>query len=672
METTGEISREIYWNVGANATTIGLMYLFTFLSLAYVGYLFYRRYQVYKIGKPINRTDNLGQRIKFMFANMMGQVRVRRRSRPGVAHSMFFWSFIILFIGTFLVFIQADVTNLLFDYVFLKGDFYKAFSVALDIAGLVAIIMMIGLFVRRYFFNKTLKTTRDDAVIHALLFAILVTGFLIEGLRMAATEMVTNPEWMIFSPVGMVVAYIFSGVDADTLLISHKILWWVHLFIVLGFFVILPVTKLKHMFTIPANYVFKDIGPKGKLTTIDMEDESIESFGASSVEDLTWKDIFDADACVNCNRCDDICPANSTGKPLSPMNVINKIGDAAFFDPSKNLIEDIGKDAIWSCTTCRGCENICPAGNEHVNKIVDFRRNLVLMEGEFPGEEVMMAMDNVEVNGNPMGLALAARGDWAEGLDLTILSDEKDIVENNIDVLYYVGCYASFDARNQKIARNFISICNASDIKVGILGKDEKCCGEPVRKMGNEYLYQELAKENIENLEKYGEIKVVTTCPHCFNTLDKDYRDFGFKLEVEHYTVFLDRLQKEQRIPMVEEQFDCTYHDSCYLVRHNDIEDQPRSLLKSSGANIIEMDRSKKDTSCCGAGGGRILAEEHLGDKKINVARVNMAQETGAPTLISNCPFCLTMFEDGIKMADCEDSLVVKDVSEIIVERLKN
>jgi Fe-S oxidoreductase/nitrate reductase gamma subunit len=666
-----EISREIYWNVGNSLTTIALMYFFTFLAMGYVVYLFYKRYKVYQLGKPLNRTDNLAERIKFMLTNMAGQIKVRRRSRPGIAHSIFFWSFTILFIGTFLVFVQADITDLFFDYVFLKGDFYKVYSFSLDIAGLVGIIMLGGLFIRRFVFKpKSLVTSKEDTIIHVLLFAILITGFLIEGVRMAATELKTNPEWMIFSPVGMVIANMLSEVSDGALLLSHKIIWWVHLFIVLAFFIVIPVTKLRHMFTITANYVFKDNGPTGKLVTLNMEDETIESFGVSKVTDFTWKDIFDADACINCSRCQDVCPANATGKPLSPMSVINRIGNAAFNDPNINLIDDIGRDSIWSCTTCRACEDICPANNEHVNKIIDFRRNLVLMEGEFAGDEVMQAMDNVEVNGNPMGLAMASRGDWAIGLDVVIMSDTYEIVKNPVDVLYYVGCYASFDARNQKIAKNFVEICNASGIKVGILGKEEKCCGEPIRKMGNEYLYQELAKENIENLGKYNVLKIVTTCPHCFNTLNKDYRDLGFETQVEHYTVFLDRLEKENRIPMKEEAFDCTYHDSCYLVRHNDIDDQPRSLLNAAGANIIEMDKSRKNTSCCGAGGGRILAEEHLGTK-INIARVNMAQETGAPTLISNCPFCLTMFEDGIKMADCEDSLVVKDLSEIIVERLK-
>lgn len=665
-----EITREIYWNVGHGAMTLIPMYLFAFLGIGAIIYGFYKRYQVYKIGKPLNRTDNIGERISFMFENMIGQVKVVRSDGAGIFHSLFFWSFILLFIGTCLIVIQADFSELFFDYVFLKGAFYKVFSIVLDIAGLLAIFMLSGLFIRRYFIKpEGLETSRDDMIMHILLFAILFTGFLIEGTRMAATEMKTNPEWMIYSPVGMVIAKIVSGMADTSLLFFHKILWWMHFFLVIVFFVIIPRTKFRHIFTTTANYMFSDMGPTGKLITIDLEDEDSDSFGASKVTDFTWKDIFDRDACTKCKRCQDACPAYNTGKPLSPMEVINKIGDVAFNDPEKNLIDEIGQDSIWACTTCFACQDICPASIEHVSKLIELRRNLVLMEGEFPGEEVMSAMDNVEVNGNPMGLAMAARGDWTEGLDVVIMSDFTETEEDKIDVIYFVGCYASFDSRNIKIARNFIKICNSSGIHVGILGKEEKCCGEPVRKMGNEYLYQSVAAENIENLKKYGDIKIVTTCPHCFNTLNKDYRDFGFETEVEHYTVFLNRLMEEDRIPMKVLGFNCTYHDSCYLARHNDIVDEPRELLEAVGANIVEMDLHKKDGFCCSAGGGRIIAEEKIGEK-MNVKRVNMARETGAPVLISNCPFCMTMFEDGIKMADCEDSLKVKDLSEVIVQRL--
>jgi Fe-S oxidoreductase len=347
------------------------------------------------------------------------------------------------------------------------------------------------------------------------------------------------------------------------------------------------------------------------------------------------------------------------------MQVVNKIGDIAFTNPEANLIETIEKDVLWSCTTCFACQDICPAGIEHVGKIVEMRRNLVLMEGEFPGEEVMSAMEATEVNGNPLGAGFATRGDWAEKLGLKTLSQEAEV-----DILYFVGCYASFDKRNIKVATDFIKLCQAAGVRVGILGKEEKCCGEPMRKMGNEYLYQMMAAENIETMKGYEVKKVVTTCPHCYNTLSKDYRDLGFEAEVISYVDFLDGLITSGRLKIKPQDLTCTYHDSCYLGRHNDIYDAPRRLIKAAGGSISEMAKCRDQSFCCSAGGGRILAEEKLGSR-INIKRVQMASDTDAPMLVSNCPFCLTMFEDGIKGAEMEEKLVPRDIAEILAERIQ-
>jgi Fe-S oxidoreductase len=292
------------------------------------------------------------------------------------------------------------------------------------------------------------------------------------------------------------------------------------------------------------------------------------------------------------------------------------------------------------------------------------RRNLTLMEGAFPGDEVKTAITNIEVNGNPFGLAYASRGEWAEGLSLKIMEQDSDV-----DILYFVGCYASFDKRNQAIARNFITICNAAGIKVGILGKEEKCCGEPPRKLGNEYLYQMTAQENIELIKGYEVKKIVTTCPHCFNTLARDYKDLGLDIPVEHYSTYINTLLENGKLNLTPQPFNFTYHDSCYLGRYMDIIDQPRNILKQAGGRITEMDKSGYDSFCCSAGGGRIIAEEKLGTK-ISEARINMATETGAPLLVSNCPFCLTMFEDGIKTGGAEGQLMVRDLAEIVAERI--
>jgi Fe-S oxidoreductase len=346
------------------------------------------------------------------------------------------------------------------------------------------------------------------------------------------------------------------------------------------------------------------------------------------------------------------------------MKVVKQIGEAAFVAPEESLVEKVTGEVIWSCTTCRACQEICPANIEHVNKIIEMRRNLSLMEGAFSGDEVRTAVGNIEVNGNPFGLAYASRGVWSEGLDVTMMENGGEV-----DILYFVGCYASFDKRNREIGRSFVKICNAAGIRVGILGKEEKCCGEPVRKLGNEYLYQMVAQENIELIKGYGVRKIVTTCPHCFNTLGRDYRDLGLDLPVEHYTTFIHGLLESGRLALNPADFEFTYHDSCYVGRYMDIIDEPRIVLKKAGGRITEMEKSGYESFCCSAGGGRILAEEKIGSR-INVARVRMAADTGSPLLVSNCPFCLTMFEDGIKTGGCEERLAVRDLAEIVAERL--
>jgi Fe-S oxidoreductase/nitrate reductase gamma subunit len=658
-----EFTRQIYWNVGHGAQTLVPMYLLALGGIALLAWGFLRRVQIYKLGLPLERTDQRGLRMKALLSTVLLQKKVVQVPWPGLFHGVFFWGFGLLVIGTTLIFIQADFTDLFFDIRFLTGNFYKLFSVVLDVAGLACLVTLGGLLIRRYFYPpEGLETASDYALMHGLMFAILLTGFVIEGARMAVTELGTPlAPW---SPVGLVVAKSIAGMGEGGLLALHKVTWWFHLLLVVAFFIIIPLTKFRHIFTTSANSFFADLGPKGKLVNLDLEDEQAETFGANTVSELRWKDIFDADACTLCKRCQDRCPAFVTDKPLSPMKLVNQLGDVAFTDPKANLIDTVGRDVLWACTTCRACQEICPAAIEHVSKIVEMRRSMVLMEGEFPGEEVMSAMEATEVNGNPLGIGYAERGDWAEELGVTTLAEDAEV-----DILYFVGCYGSFDKRNIAVAKSFIRLCQGAGIKVGILGKEEKCCGEPMRKMGNEYLYQTLAAENIEVIRSYGVGKIVTSCPHCYNTLAKDYVDLGLDLDVVHYTVYLQQLLMSGQLKIAASELSCTYHDSCYLGRHNDIYDAPRQLIEAAGGKIVEMEKNREEGFCCSAGGGRILADEKIG-KRINVRRVNMAVETGAELLLSNCPFCLTMFEDGVKGAGVEERLVPKDIAEVLAERL--
>lgn len=659
-----ELTREIYWNVGHGATTLVPMYLFFLLAAALLIKGFLDRLKVYKQGLPLDRKDEPASRLQHMLRSVLLQTKVMSVKGPGVAHALFFWSFVMLVIGTTLIVIQADFTDLLFDIRFLKGPFYLLFSITLDLAGLIAIVMLLGLLVRRYLVKpEGLDSKKDDVIMHGLMLTILVTGFLIEGSRMAVTEMGTNlAAW---SPVGNFIGNLLASLNEESLRLLHKATWWFHFLLVMTFFVLIPRTKFRHIFTTSSNYFFMDRGPKGNLTTMDLEDEEQESFGAASIQEMSWKDIFDGDACTLCKRCQDQCPAHATGKPLSPMKVVNQLGEVAFDSPEINLIDTVTKDVLWACTTCRACQEICPASIEHVKKIVEMRRNLVLMEGEFPGEEVMTAMEQTEVNSNPLGLGYASRGEWCEDMGVPIVGEDS-----GIDILYFVGCYGSFDKRNMAVSRSFIKLCQAAGISVGILGKEEKCCGEPMRKMGNEYLYQSLAMENIETLKKYEIKKIVTSCPHCYNTLAKDYKDLGLEVEVVSYTVFLEQLLTSGKLKINGGNLTCTYHDSCYLGRYNDIYSAPRALINAAGGKIVEMEKSRDRSFCCSGGGGRIMAEENIGDR-MNIARVRMAEKTGAPTLVSNCPFCLTMFEDGIKGAELDDKLHARDIAEVLADNIQ-
>jgi Fe-S oxidoreductase/nitrate reductase gamma subunit len=659
----GPATREIYWNVGHGVVIP--MYILTFVAFSVMAWGYWRRLRLWRQGKALNRFDHAGERVRRLITEVLSQVKILRVKDGGIFHGLFFWGFLLLFIGTLIVMLQADFTDPLWGFKILSGTFYKAFKVTLDLAGTVAILMLIGFIIRRFIIRpKGLQIVKDDYFVLSLLCVILITGFLLEGTRLAATDLRHNPGLALFSPIGRLPAQLLAGLSEHTLRMTHKGLWWFHFTLVLCFFCALPYTKLRHVFTTSANAFLAPLEPKGTIATINLEDEGVQQFGAAAITDLTWKDIFDADACTACKRCQDRCPAHATEKPLSPMKIVQQIGELAEGNPSGNLIETCTPDALWACTTCRACQDICPADIEHVNKILEMRRNLSLMEGDFPGDEVRTAVSNLEVNGNPFGLAFAARGQWADGIGVTTLASGEEV-----DILYFVGCYASFDKRNQQVAKSFIAVCRAAGVRVGILGKEEKCCGEPPRKLGNEYLYQMMAAENIKLIKGYGVKRIVATCPHCFNTLARDYKDLGLEIPVEHYSTYVSRLIADGRLKLKPEPFRFTYHDSCFLGRYMDIIGQPRGILKAAGGNIAEMHQSGYDSFCCGGGGGRILAEEKLGGK-ISEARVRMAQETGAPLLISNCPFCLTMFEDGIKTGGAEGRLQARDLAEIVAERI--
>jgi len=673
--------REVYWNIDGHL----LIYLFGLIALALFIYGYYQIYRRVSVGSPEQRNDNWGRRLGGMITETFGQKRIIREGYAGSMHFMIFWGFVVMFIGTLVVMGEAD-----FGLKTMWGDFYLGLSLALDLVGLLAIAGIVMAMVRRYILKPDrLDNTPDDLYVLLLILAILLTGFLLEGLRIVSTQ----DPWAAWTPVGLALSYLFAGAGPDGITTAHEILWWTHMALAMGFIAYLPFSKLGHIFLIPLNQYMRQLGPKGALTAINFEDEDQEVFGVEKLEDFTKKHLFDLEACVRCGRCQDNCPAYLSGKPLSPKALTQDLkshlrekspfliqqkaqgageasdGQATGSDEAaatileKNLIGDvIAEETIWACTTCRACMEACPAYVEHVPKIVDLRRDLVLMESNFPGE-AQTAFRNMENNGNPWGVGWANRADWAENLGVSTMAEDSEA-----EILYWPGCSGAFDDRNKKVATAVVKLLQAAGVKFAILGTEEKCCGDSARRLGNEYLFQSLAQENIEVMNNYGVKKIVTQCPHCFNTLKNEYPQFGGNFEVLHHTEFLVQLLKAGRLrPETNPNLNLTYHDSCYLGRYNDVYNAPREVLGYvPGVKLTEMARNHDRSFCCGAGGGRMWLEETSGTK-INVLRTEQALATGAELVATACPFCLTMLEDGLKAKELEN-VSARDLAEVLLD----
>ncbi|PID40161.1 MAG: electron transporter [Proteobacteria bacterium] len=654
-----ELTREIYWNVGHGAATLIPMYILLAIALGVMIKAFARRIRIYKQGLPLERTDRLGVRIRWALKTLLSQSRVIRQRWPGLMHGLFFWGIAVLVVGTTLVFVQADITNPLFNSRFLKGTVYLIFSLSLDLAGLMCLVMLAGLLVRRYTASAGLAVTRLDTAAHVILLAILVTGFGVEGLRIAVTEIGTPLSY--WSPVGLLVAMPLSHMEDAWLRGIHWAMWWLHMVLVAGLIGIIPFTRLRHIVTTGLNHVFESIEPKATLSRLDLEDEEAESFGATHLNELTWKDIFDTDACTACMRCQDNCPANSTGKPLSPMRVIDTLGDIAEQDPEANLFESIGEDAIWSCTTCGACQDVCPAAIEHVQKIVAVRRGLVLTHAQFP-QELIDTFNNLENQANPWGFSADGRAEWAKDMDVPLMSDNPEA-----DLLWFVGCAGAFGDRGKKISRAMARVLQRAGVNFAILGPEEVCNGDMARRAGNEYLAQMLMQQNAEVFNQYKPKKILTGCPHCFNIIKNEYHQFDACYPVVSHAELLFDLHQQGRLKANGKGLGTlTFHDSCYLSRWNGISQPPRNLLQSmNNGQLTEMQRIRENGFCCGAGGGRMFMEEIIGSR-INAERAKEAIETGADTVAAACPFCVNMLSDGL--SDHESNVMVKDIAELVDE----
>jgi Fe-S oxidoreductase/nitrate reductase gamma subunit len=667
-----EPTREIFWNVGHVNLAV---YLISLIAVIVLILGIRKRIKLWKLGQPEKRTDQIWTRIKSVLWFGFGHGRTLKELYPGIFHFLLFWGFVILFIGTLIIFLQEDIFSPIFNYFFFHGNFYLWFSLILDIFGGLAIIGVLIALYRRYITRpERLDNILDDAATLILLLLILVTGFLVEGFRIASDF----PGFERWSFVGWTTAKVISsaGIAATSSLVWHRVMWWFHFAFATIFIVYIAYSKLFHILASSLTQFFRSLGPRGAIKPIaDMENQ--ETFGVSRVEEFTWRQLLDADGCTRCGRCQDNCPAFLSEKSLSPKKIIQDL-KSNLLETSKVIShkesEDkrpalIGKsiieDELWACTTCYACQETCPVFVEQVGTIVDMRRYLVLMESKFP-QEVTQVFKNMETNYNPWAIGFATRADWAKGLGVKTLAEDK-----NVDILYWVGCAGSFDDKNKKVSKAMVKILQKAGVNFGILGTEELCCGETARRIGNEYLAQILIEQNMENLKKYGVKRILTTCPHGYNTFKNEYPLFGAEFEVIHHTEFILDLIKNGKLKIKKEIKDkLVYHDSCYLGRYNNIYDSPREILsKVAAGDILEMERRRNKGFCCGAGGGRMWMEETIG-KRINQMRVQQANETGAETIVSACPYCLTMLSDGIKEINLEEKMSALDLAEIVEQSL--
>lgn len=688
--------------VGANIPYEWLIYIIMLLPIGFFLYGAYQRIKVWQLAKgEVHRNDRIGERILSFLTFTFAQRRVIRKPLAGWMHFILFWGFIFLFIATG-AFAVWDKTG----FPPLTGAFYVYFSSIVDIFGFLAIIGVIALAIIRYVSKPDrLNDTKPlDGWILLLIGVILVTGYVLEGLRIAgqiklSTTMAQIAYEQTASPIGWIFAGLFVGGSLESVLTWHRITWWFHMAISFLFIGMIPYTKLWHIFTGMFNYFFRDLN-KGAVRMVENIEEA-ETFGVENIEEFGWKDLLDLDACIRCGRCQEACPAYNTGKALNPKvtliqamkkhldekvpYLLKASNDDVQEDLSmtvegeevspleQSLIYDVvTPEVLWDCTNCGGCVEHCPMFIEHINKIVDMRRNLVMWQGDMPGE-AQNAFTNMERNYNPWGVGWATRSEW---LNERNVRDKVNLLSEDggeFEYLFYAGCAVSFDDRYKRVGEALVNLLHEAGVKFGYLGTEEMCCGDSARRLGNEYLFQTLAAQNIETFNNYGVTKIITVCPHGYNTIKNEYPQMGGNYEVYHYTEILAKLVADGRIKPNKISAQVSYHDSCFLGRHNGVYMPPREVIMAAGGTINEVEKSKEHGFCCGAGGGRMWLEEEVveGFKRINQTRTDQLLESKPEMVITNCPFCLTMINDGVKEGGDEVTKVM-DVAEFLWNSVKS
>jgi len=664
-------SREVFWNISYGY----LVYLLALVSIGLWLYGFYQRYRVWRLGRPDERSKEIGKRIGIFFRDIMVDVFAHRRflRQPfsGIMHLTIFWGFIILLLAS-----AVDAISYYSGY-HLQGSLYLWFSLISDLGGFLILAGILMAAFRRYLWKpKSLNSVLDDGILLASITAIIITGYMIEGLRQAATEIKPHPDWALWSPGGWVFANIFIDLSEGVLRSWHQFLWWFHSILTIGIILYsgLAFSKLQHIIVSPLNIFFRSLGPLAAPSPIDIE--KAEILGVGEIKDFTWKQLLDLDACTNCGRCEEVCPAWATSKPLSPRKLVQdlkghmvKLSSNSVHSPenSSSLIGEGPTEAeIWACTTCAACQETCPVYVEHILKIIDLRRHLVLAQNKMP-ESAQLMLRNMQMRGHPWAGAqsLRLRGDWTTNLDLKILAEG-----DQINTLLWVGCTGALVDRNVEVTLSLTRVLKAAGVDFAVLGEGETCCGDPARRAGYEFQFQLMAEQNIDIFKTHRIQEIITSCPHCYNIIKNEYPKYGGQFKVIHYTQLLWGLLKQGRLNLLNGiHSTLTYHDPCYLGRYNGIYSEPRQILKMiPKVTLKEMKRSRERSFCCGGGGGHMWIEEQPGTQKISQKRIEEVIQTGVDTVVTSCPYCLQMFEESIEN---KDSLKAKDLVEMVELSLK-
>ena len=645
-----------------------------------------------RVGRPDRRTSGLGARLAQTLVVGFGQSKILRDRAAGPLHAAIFWGFLILLASAFEMILEGLHAGWSLNFL---GPLYSLLTGLTDVFCVLVMVACAAALWRRYVSRvRRLQVSGEQleaGLILLTIFMIVTALFLQNAARLYATgEDFSHAFHFLAAPVGHA---LFAGAPPATAEALFTVAWWTHALLILGFLNYLPYSKHLHVLTSIPNVFFSPVALPNAMEKIDFEAEGVEKFGVVDIEDLSWKSLLDGYTCTHCGRCTSVCPANTTGKVLDPRAIIISIRDRtmdkapllikkkrggeltaveqAVWD--RKLIGDyVSPDALWACTTCGACMQECPVNIEHVPAIVGMRRSMVLMDSAFNEESSFLPKiyGNMETNAVPWGgFAHADRANWADGLGIKTAAEDADM-----DVLFWVGCAGSYDERAKKITRAFAELMQLAGVKFRILGTEEHCTGDVARRTGNEYLADMLTKTNIETFNRYQVKKIVTTCPHCFNTLGNEYAAYGFSAQVIHHTQFIADLIASGRLKVPATGASATavaYHDSCYLGRYNEEYRAPRAVLSSlPGVTVREPARSGDRGFCCGAGGGRMFMEEKVGDR-VNIVRTRELMATGAGIIALNCPFCTTMISDGVKAAEPAEEVAVKDVSEIVLDRLR-